>query len=179
MGGYDPLKQHPFFDTISWSDLHLQTPPKLTPYLPAMSEDDEDCYGNVCSSPLLCCLNWVTVLTLLPFPSMTTSLASSATCRWPSLAPHTPFRRTSPRPRRDPAATSNSTSTTWTTTLLSWTCSSLRKRSSCCWISRPVETPGNPTFPANHSSSAHGQSITSVSNVSLLTLIGTSLWRTT
>uniref|UniRef100_A0A8D3D0Y9 3-phosphoinositide-dependent protein kinase 1 n=1 Tax=Scophthalmus maximus TaxID=52904 RepID=A0A8D3D0Y9_SCOMX len=46
MGGYDPLKQHPFFDTISWSDLHLQTPPKLTPYLPAMSEDDEDCYGN-------------------------------------------------------------------------------------------------------------------------------------
>lgn len=47
MGGYDPLKQHPFFDTISWSDLHLQMPPKLTPYLPAMSEDDEDCYGNV------------------------------------------------------------------------------------------------------------------------------------
>lgn len=47
MGGYPPLKQHPFFDTISWSDLHLQTPPKLTPYLPAMSEDDEDCYGNV------------------------------------------------------------------------------------------------------------------------------------
>lgn len=25
----------------------MQTPPKLTPYLPAMSEDDEDCYGNV------------------------------------------------------------------------------------------------------------------------------------
>lgn len=47
MGGYDPLKQHPFYDTISWSDLHIQTPPKLTPYLPAMSEDDEDCYGNV------------------------------------------------------------------------------------------------------------------------------------
>ncbi|XP_071393184.1 3-phosphoinositide-dependent protein kinase 1 isoform X2 [Centroberyx affinis] len=46
MGGYDPLRQHPFFETISWSDLHLQTPPKLTPYLPAMSEDDEDCYGN-------------------------------------------------------------------------------------------------------------------------------------
>uniref|UniRef100_A0A671WI57 3-phosphoinositide-dependent protein kinase 1 n=1 Tax=Sparus aurata TaxID=8175 RepID=A0A671WI57_SPAAU len=46
MGGYEPLKEHPFFDTISWSDLHIQTPPKLTPYLPAMSEDDEDCYGN-------------------------------------------------------------------------------------------------------------------------------------
>lgn len=47
MGGYEPLKSHPFFETINWDDLHLQTPPKLTPYLPAMSEDDEDCYGNV------------------------------------------------------------------------------------------------------------------------------------
>lgn len=47
MGGYDPLKSHPFFESTSWDDLHLQTPPKLTPYLPAMSEDDEDCYGNV------------------------------------------------------------------------------------------------------------------------------------
>lgn len=47
MGGYEPLKSHPFFESISWDDLHLQTPPKLTPYLPAMSEDDEDCYGNV------------------------------------------------------------------------------------------------------------------------------------
>ncbi|KAG7272821.1 hypothetical protein CRUP_025801 [Coryphaenoides rupestris] len=37
MGGYDPLRQHPFFETISWGDLHLQTPPKLTPYLPAIS----------------------------------------------------------------------------------------------------------------------------------------------
>ncbi|KAK3571771.1 hypothetical protein QTP86_018702, partial [Hemibagrus guttatus] len=46
MGGYKPLKSHPFFESISWDDLHLQTPPKLTPYLPAMSEDDEDCYGN-------------------------------------------------------------------------------------------------------------------------------------
>uniref|UniRef100_A0AAY4D7M2 3-phosphoinositide-dependent protein kinase 1 n=1 Tax=Denticeps clupeoides TaxID=299321 RepID=A0AAY4D7M2_9TELE len=46
MGGYEPLKSHPFFESISWSDLHLQTPPKLTAYLPAMSEDDEDCYGN-------------------------------------------------------------------------------------------------------------------------------------
>uniref|UniRef100_A0A673XR61 3-phosphoinositide-dependent protein kinase 1 n=1 Tax=Salmo trutta TaxID=8032 RepID=A0A673XR61_SALTR len=46
MGGYEPLMGHPFFETISWGDLHVQTPPKLTPYLPAMSEDDEDCYGN-------------------------------------------------------------------------------------------------------------------------------------
>lgn len=46
MGGYEPLKGHPFFDSITWEDLDLQTPPKLTAYLPAMSEDDEDCYGN-------------------------------------------------------------------------------------------------------------------------------------
>ncbi|KPP60352.1 3-phosphoinositide-dependent protein kinase 1-like [Scleropages formosus] len=46
MGGYNPLKAHPFFESITWENLHLQTPPKLTPYLPAMSEDDEDCYGN-------------------------------------------------------------------------------------------------------------------------------------
>ena len=47
MEGYGPLKAHPFFEYISWEDLHHQTPPKLTAYLPAMSEDDEDCYGNV------------------------------------------------------------------------------------------------------------------------------------
>ncbi|KAM9554718.1 3-phosphoinositide-dependent protein kinase 1 isoform 3-T3 [Guaruba guarouba] len=46
MGGYGPLKAHPFFESIVWENLHLQTPPKLTAYLPAMSEDDEDCYGN-------------------------------------------------------------------------------------------------------------------------------------
>ncbi|XP_061455149.1 3-phosphoinositide-dependent protein kinase 1 isoform X1 [Rhineura floridana] len=46
MGGCGPLKAHPFFDSITWENLHHQTPPKLTAYLPAMSEDDEDCYGN-------------------------------------------------------------------------------------------------------------------------------------
>nr|XP_033770218.1 3-phosphoinositide-dependent protein kinase 1 [Geotrypetes seraphini]XP_033770219.1 3-phosphoinositide-dependent protein kinase 1 [Geotrypetes seraphini]XP_033770221.1 3-phosphoinositide-dependent protein kinase 1 [Geotrypetes seraphini] len=46
MGGYEPLKAHPFFEHIAWKNLHHQTPPKLTAYLPAMSEDDEDCYGN-------------------------------------------------------------------------------------------------------------------------------------
>uniref|UniRef100_A0A673IAS5 3-phosphoinositide-dependent protein kinase 1 n=1 Tax=Sinocyclocheilus rhinocerous TaxID=307959 RepID=A0A673IAS5_9TELE len=46
MGGYGPLKSHPFFETVGWDGIHLQTPPKLTAYLPAMSEDDEDCYGN-------------------------------------------------------------------------------------------------------------------------------------
>ncbi|XP_038618467.1 3-phosphoinositide-dependent protein kinase 1 [Tachyglossus aculeatus] len=46
MGAYGPLKAHPFFESCMWEDLHHQTPPKLTAYLPAMSEDDEDCYGN-------------------------------------------------------------------------------------------------------------------------------------
>uniref|UniRef100_UPI00358EED19 3-phosphoinositide-dependent protein kinase 1 n=1 Tax=Myxine glutinosa TaxID=7769 RepID=UPI00358EED19 len=45
-GGFQPLRSHPFFEGISWDDLHLQTPPKLTAFLPAMTEDDEDCYGN-------------------------------------------------------------------------------------------------------------------------------------
>uniref|UniRef100_A0A4X1VP61 3-phosphoinositide-dependent protein kinase 1 n=1 Tax=Sus scrofa TaxID=9823 RepID=A0A4X1VP61_PIG len=46
MGGYSPLKAHAFFESVMWENLHHQTPPKLTAYLPAMSEDDEDCYGN-------------------------------------------------------------------------------------------------------------------------------------
>lgn len=74
--------------------------------------------------------------------SMTTSWASSAACRWPSPAHHTPYHHRNPHPRKGPAATLSSTSMTWTTTPLSWTFSSLKKRSSCCWISRPLETPG-------------------------------------
>ncbi|XP_043567579.1 3-phosphoinositide-dependent protein kinase 1-like isoform X1 [Chiloscyllium plagiosum] len=46
MGGYGLLKAHSFFEPVAWENLHLQIPPKLTAYLPAMSEDDEDCYGN-------------------------------------------------------------------------------------------------------------------------------------
>ncbi|MCI4392245.1 hypothetical protein PGIGA_G00143810 [Pangasianodon gigas] len=46
MGGYNPLRDHAFFESISWENLHLQTPPKLTPYLPAMAEDEEEYYGN-------------------------------------------------------------------------------------------------------------------------------------
>lgn len=76
--------------------------------------------------------------------STMTSWASSATCRWPRPAHHTPCRHMTRRRRRGPAATLSSISTTWTTTPLSWTCSSLKKRSSYCWINRPLETPGNP-----------------------------------
>ncbi|TSS23695.1 3-phosphoinositide-dependent protein kinase 1 [Bagarius yarrelli] len=46
MGGYNPLRAHTFFESVSWENLHLQTPPKLTPYLPAMAEDEEEYYGN-------------------------------------------------------------------------------------------------------------------------------------
>ncbi|PNJ16967.1 PDPK1 isoform 8, partial [Pongo abelii] len=56
MEGYGPLKAHPFFESVTWENLHQQTPPKLTAYLPAMSEDDEDCYGN--KSPSVVCLNF-------------------------------------------------------------------------------------------------------------------------
>ncbi|MCJ8746480.1 hypothetical protein PDJAM_G00142260 [Pangasius djambal] len=45
-GGYNPLRAHAFFESTSWENLHLQTPPKLTPYLPAMAEDEEEYYGN-------------------------------------------------------------------------------------------------------------------------------------
>lgn len=48
----------------------------------------------------------------LPFHSMMISWASSATCRWPSPAHHTPCRLMNPRPLRGPAATLSSTSTT-------------------------------------------------------------------
>lgn len=150
MGGYEPLKQHSFFDTISWSDLDTQTPPKLTPYLPAMSEDDEDCYGNVGATIIQThkknqnpehTFNLQLFLSSLCL-STTTSSASSATCRLRRRARHTPCRRKSLRRRRGPAATLSSTSTTSTITLLSWTCSSRTKRSDCCWINRPQETPG-------------------------------------
>ncbi|PIO37281.1 hypothetical protein AB205_0142120 [Aquarana catesbeiana] len=59
LGGFGPLKAHSFFDGITWQDLHLQTPPKLTAYLPAMAEDDEEFYGNVDQSSLRV-LSWKT-----------------------------------------------------------------------------------------------------------------------
>lgn len=75
-----------------------------------------------------------------------TSWASLAACRWPNPAHPTrsPRLRPFPQRHRGPAAISSSTSTTWTTTRLSWTCCSLRRRSSCCWKNRPVGTPGKP-----------------------------------
>lgn len=129
-----------------------------------------------------------------------TSWASSATCRWPSPARHTPCRHMSPPPRRGPAATLSSTSMTWTITPLNWTCSSLKKRSSSCWTNRPLETSGKPHARVSStclpvclvlfiawcesksfldSSRVHQEEKTVVSNLMFLFDTGTSLWRTT
>ena len=40
MGGYTPLKEHLFFEDIDWEMLHLQTPPKLMPYLPSSTKGE-------------------------------------------------------------------------------------------------------------------------------------------
>lgn len=46
MGGYEALRSHGFFQGIEWSDLHLQKPPELLPYLPANSENSENLWGE-------------------------------------------------------------------------------------------------------------------------------------
>uniref|UniRef100_A0A8C9K890 3-phosphoinositide-dependent protein kinase 1 n=1 Tax=Panthera tigris altaica TaxID=74533 RepID=A0A8C9K890_PANTA len=79
MGGYGPLQAHPFFESISWENLQHQTPPKLTAYLPAMSEDDEDCYGNVsrvrvwgvCACPCVSVSLCASVCVLVSLPART------------------------------------------------------------------------------------------------------------
>ncbi|OWF50313.1 3-phosphoinositide-dependent protein kinase 1-like [Mizuhopecten yessoensis] len=45
-GGYERLKQHPFFEGIDWDIVPEQKPPTLQPYLPATSENPENIYGN-------------------------------------------------------------------------------------------------------------------------------------
>lgn len=35
VGGFGPLKNHPFFEGIIWDQLWEQDPPDLLPYLPA------------------------------------------------------------------------------------------------------------------------------------------------
>ena len=46
MGGYRPLKSHPFFEGIDWENLEEQTPPKLLPYLPAKDEKSENLWSK-------------------------------------------------------------------------------------------------------------------------------------
>ena len=41
MGGYEPLKEHIFFEDIEWDTLHKQVPPKLMPYLPSCTKGEQ------------------------------------------------------------------------------------------------------------------------------------------
>ena len=47
MGGYGPLKAHPFFAGIDWETLDKSEPPELVPYLPAVGDKEEDLWSNV------------------------------------------------------------------------------------------------------------------------------------
>ena len=40
-GGYQKLKEHPFFLGIEWDGLPEQEPPKILPYLPSNTKDGE------------------------------------------------------------------------------------------------------------------------------------------
>ena len=40
-GGYQKLKEHPFFSGIDWDGLPEQEPPKILPYLPSNTKDGE------------------------------------------------------------------------------------------------------------------------------------------
>lgn len=46
MGGYGPLKSHPFFEGIDWEKLTEQTAPVLMPYLPAKDANDESFWSK-------------------------------------------------------------------------------------------------------------------------------------
>lgn len=38
---YNSIRNHPFFDEITWEDLKIQTPPPIFPYLPGNGHDEE------------------------------------------------------------------------------------------------------------------------------------------
>ena len=46
MGGYKALKSHVFFKDVNWEELHKEQPPKLLPYLPAISKEDTAHHSN-------------------------------------------------------------------------------------------------------------------------------------
>ena len=41
LGGYGPLKEHPFFKGIDWEGVEKQKPPELLPYLPPGKGTDQ------------------------------------------------------------------------------------------------------------------------------------------
>ncbi|KAL5019256.1 hypothetical protein ScPMuIL_004978 [Solemya velum] len=46
MGGYGPLKGHPFFKNVNWDSLPDETAPDLLPYLPATSSNPENIWSS-------------------------------------------------------------------------------------------------------------------------------------
>ncbi|XP_013786809.1 3-phosphoinositide-dependent protein kinase 1-like isoform X2 [Limulus polyphemus] len=40
-GGYSSIKKHPFFRDMPWENLHNETPPRILPYLPGTSSNEE------------------------------------------------------------------------------------------------------------------------------------------
>lgn len=50
-GGFEPLKQHVFFEEISWKTIHEQTPPKLLPYLPSKSKGESGLRSEINVDP--------------------------------------------------------------------------------------------------------------------------------
>lgn len=47
MGGFEPLKTHPFFKGINFETLETMTPPRLVPYLPATASNPEQCWSTL------------------------------------------------------------------------------------------------------------------------------------
>ena len=41
-GGYQALMSHAFFNDVDWKALPTMTPPKLVPYLPPLSEHNDE-----------------------------------------------------------------------------------------------------------------------------------------
>ncbi|XP_056676061.1 3-phosphoinositide-dependent protein kinase 1-like [Monodelphis domestica] len=65
MGGYRALKAHPFFETVTWDDLHLQTPPLARALL-----EDKNYFGEVGTRQSRSLpLSWAAVEPAFPQPS--------------------------------------------------------------------------------------------------------------
>ena len=60
MGGYQPLKDHVFFEDIEWKTVPDQIPPKLLPYLPSTSKGEMGLRSeiNVREEVNMCGVHW-------------------------------------------------------------------------------------------------------------------------
>ena len=57
MGGYGPLKAHPFFEGVNWDNLAKESPPELHPYLPATGHDSQNLWSQY-EVPTTTTLEW-------------------------------------------------------------------------------------------------------------------------